>query len=197
MSEFIRKLWGSATDSSKTPSERLTAFLGLVCPPLALLALLALLAAFVQNVLPVLLGGAFVGYLLVSDHVEAAISRRRLAQAQQDFLCIQVRDAVYRQIAAAIVPLVSQVVSMPLEPEDIFYSAAFYPCGNGIYFSTPKQLDEQERLRLRRLIINRLSGKTGIPRSSMYHGNCVLVAADYIFVRNDPGIIQYFCHYLD
>ncbi len=192
MSAVLKKLWAMLFDHSQKASDRLIALLGLSVVVLAPIALLVLAIIFAQWALPYIFGGAFLVYLFFGDYIDAAAMRKQSTKDQQSFAERQLSEIVYRNLAMAIAPVVSQVVSMPLEPEDIFYDRAIYPLGDGIYFATPRQLSEQECMKLRRLIVQRLFAKVGIPRQQMFEQGIVSVCSDYIFIRKMPQIIQNF-----
>lgn len=192
MSERYQRLLGTLLDRTQKASTRLTALLFLFLPVLMLVTLLVLLFIFAQKALPFILGGAFLVYFIFGDHIDAAITNKRITQEHQAKFEKQTEATIYRRIAIAIIPAVMQVTSLSLEPEDIFYDRVDYPNGSGIYFLSPMNLSAQDCLILRRLIINRLAGKIGIPRSELYQGKIVLVEPDHIFIRNDPRLIQFF-----
>lgn len=192
MISFLKQSWDKVCDQSQDPSARFFALLCLLSPVFAVVVLVVLAVWFFEDAMPCLLAGGILLWAVVGDPIERAIERRRIAQDERIMAELQWLESIYRRIAAEIVPLVAQVTALDLEPEDIFYNVEIHPQGQGIYFLPPHQLDEQECLNLRRSIIRRLCGRTGIPRSQMYEGNNIVVAPDYIYIRALPQIIHHY-----
>ena len=192
MIAFLKECWRKLFAPNQKLLDRLVALLWLLLPLLAIIVLLSLTVAFVQYTVPYIVGGGVLLYVFLGDHIDAAIERHRLARNEQAMLDKQTFNHIYRKIAITILPCIRQVVSMELEPEELSYNLAATPFGIGFYYSTPKLLDDSERKRLLYLITLKISGKVGIDRSEMYAAKTVLVEPDYIFIRNDPRILQYF-----
>lgn len=192
MNKEFKSMWATLCDRTQKVSSRLTALLGLLVPVITLVVLVVILVVFAQKVLPGILGGAFLIYLVFGDYIDAAIQRKKITKDQHDLAQKQMEDAIYRKIAIMLIPTMSQVTAMDLEPEDIVYDLGVSPFGTGFYYSTPRLLSEDEVRHLRQLLVMKLHGRIQVSRTDIGRERIVLVRKDMVFVRNDPRVIQYF-----
>lgn len=192
MISLIKSLWAKAVDASQTVASRIGAILGLVCLFAAPTVVLVMLVQFFHAAYSAMGAVFLLVCLWVVDRLLNVIQRNQQAAEQEKIVQQKMVDVISRRIAIAIIPAISQVTAWELEPEDIMYDLGTAPHGEGFYYATPRLLNEQEVMQLRRLIIAKLYGRVRITRTDMGREGIVIVGKDHIFIRSDPRIIQHF-----
>ena len=192
MRRLIASLWARAVDASQTVASRIGAILGLVCLFAAPIVVLVMLVQFVHSALSAMNAAMLIACLWIAERFFNVIQRNRQAAEREKVAQQQMYNVISRRIAIVIIPAISQVTGMALEPEEIIYDLGIATHGTGFYYSTPRLLTESEARQLHRLIVTKLFGRTQIPRAEMSREKIILVKTDHIFIRNDPRIVQYF-----
>lgn len=192
MRRLIASLWARAVDASQTVASRFGAILCLVCLFAAPIVVLVMLVQFFHAAYSAMGTVFFLVCLWVAERLHNVIQRNQQQAEQKKMAQQQIIDVISRRIAVAIIPAISQVTAWELEPEDIVYDLRVATHGEGFYYATPRLLNEQEVIQLRRLIITKLYGRVQIARTDMGREGIVIVGKDHVFIRNDPRIIQYF-----
>lgn len=192
MIALIKSLWAKAVDANRATATRIGAILalgGLFAAPIVVLVMLVQLFHAAYSAM----GAVFLLVCLwVADRLLNVIQRNQQAAEQEKIVQQKMVDVISRRIAIAIIPAISQVTAWELEPEDIVYDLGTSTHGEGFYYATPRLLNEQEVIQLRRLIIAKLYGRVQITRRDMGREGIVIVGKDHVFIRNDPRIVQYF-----
>lgn len=192
MIALIKSLWATAMDVGQKPVARIGAILALVGLFAAPIVVLVMLVKFFRAAYSAMGTVLLLVCLWVAERLLNVIQRNQQAAEQEKMVQQQMEAVVYRRIAIAIIPAISQVTVMDLEPEEIIYDLGVAPHGDGFYYSTPRLLTEQEMRQLRRLIVTKLYGRIQVTRTEMGREGIVIVGKDHVFIRNDPRVIQYF-----
>lgn len=192
MIPVIKSLWATATDVNQKQTARIWATLGIIGLLLIPIVVLAILVKFVHAAFSamgwtiLIVFGFVIEWILELNRKKQQVAESEQAAQQQMY------NELSRRIAIAIIPAVSQVTGIDLQPEEIVYDLGVALHGDGFYYSIPRLLTEDETRRLHRLVITKLYGRVQIPRAEMSRDKIVLVGSDHVFVRNDPRIVQYF-----
>lgn len=195
MIALIKSLWATTQSGDRRTSVRIGALIGmsaLFSVPIVMLIALVRLAKFLASASSATRSVCVLGCLCVICCVGAAAKKVQLAKERQANEERLMADTIYRRIAIMLIPAISQVTSIDLEPEEVVYDLVGMPYGSGFYYSTPRLLTEQEMRKLRRLIVTKLYGRVQITRTDMVREGIVIVGGDHVFIRNDPRVVQYF-----
>lgn len=192
MMELLKSLWATMQDGSQRTSARIGALFGLSALFAIPIAVLVVLVKFAHSAFSAMGISFLLICLWAAERIYGVIERNRQEAQRQMVAQQQMDNVISRRIAIAIIPAISQVVSMDLEPEDITYDLGVMPFGTGFYYATPRLLSEDEVRRLRRLIVMKLHGRIQVSRTDIGREGIVIVGKDCIFIRNDPRVIQYF-----
>lgn len=192
MIALFKSLWAKAVDANRATATRIGAILALIGLLAAPIVVLVMLVQFFHAAYSAMGAVFLLVCLWVAERFLNVIQRNQQAAEQEKIVQQQMVDVISRRIAVAIIPAISQVTAWELEPEDIMYDLGTAPHGEGFYYATPRLLDEQEVMQLRRLIITKLYGRVQITRTNMGREGIVIVGKDHVFIRNDPRIIQHF-----